>query len=71
MLCISQTPTEDLWLAFPPSAYFSNQLPPFDLATSYPDSRLSTAHYRIILAFLIDLLVQLPGHNYYSFDAYN
>ena len=70
MLCIGQSPTEDFWLAFPPQDYFVNQLPEFNLSTSYADSRLSSTHSRIIMLFLSYLLTELPSRDYYLFNPY-
>jgi hypothetical protein len=65
MICIGQTPSEDLWLAFPLDEFLQPEGPPFCMADSHGDTRLSARHYRIILVFLITILTKLPGRNFY------
>ena len=70
MLCVGETPAEDLWLAFPSDSFLNPEGPPFCMSDEHGDPRLSARHYRIALLFLITLLTKLPGRNYYLIDSH-
>jgi hypothetical protein len=70
MLCIGSTPTEDMWIALAPHAFFDRTLEPFNLKAKYGDSRLTRAHYRIAVIFLAHCLSLLAGRAYTARNPY-
>jgi hypothetical protein len=64
MLFVGQTSAEDLWIGMAPFAFFEEEGEPFDLSDKHGDTRLSTRHYRIMVAFIAFALSRLPERNY-------
>jgi hypothetical protein len=69
MLCIGQTPVQNLWLAMAPYSYFENEDKPFDLSEGYGDTYMDKHHRRIIHVFLSKMLEALRGAHFYSWDV--
>jgi hypothetical protein len=70
MLCIAQTPTEDLWIGMAPDRYFCGTEPPFQLAEKYGSTQLSTKHLQMLRIFICHVLSLIQSRNYYLFKTY-
>ncbi len=70
MLWIGTGYAEDLWLAMAPDAYFDNDSAKFEMSEAYGDTRLSTAHYRMVVSFISHALTKIPGRAFYDFEPY-
>jgi hypothetical protein len=66
MLCIGQTPVQNLWLAMAPYSYFENDDRPFNLSKGYGDTFMDKHHRRILHIFLGKMLQSLPGSDFVS-----
>jgi hypothetical protein len=70
MLCLGQTPSQDLWLCFAEEDYLEDRRLPFQMNQPHGDTRLSKRHYRIALAYLCFCLTKLTAQSFYLIDDY-
>jgi hypothetical protein len=71
ILYIGSSSAEDLWLGFPPNEYFDGIGTGFRLDDDHKDTRMSTRHYRMVIAFLSHTMTKIPGRDFYMFNKYS
>ena len=70
MLWLGTSREEDVWLAMCPVAVTRGHILAFGDAPKNKSTRLSTAHYRMVMAFMISCLDDLQTHPIFGNDLY-
>jgi hypothetical protein len=70
MLCVGEGTVETYYIGLAREEYFSGTEPPFNMDEDHGDTRMSEAHYRILIIFLMMMLSDLPGRDFYLFNPH-
>src|SRR5262245_24611294 len=70
MMCVAIMDNEDLWIGMAPPTYFEDVESTFDMNQRHGDTRLSLAHHRQMVAYILKIVQELPDMSIYVTNPY-